>query len=331
MVDRLLVATESGFSLIELIVSLALTVTVMAVVFSAVYPAHGAFATEPEVADVQQRLRVAASMLARELATGGTGSDVHARSQDSAARIPAVLPYRLGPLKADAPGTTRSDVITVLGVPPFAVATTISDPIRAPAAMTVVEDVSGCPLTGRARDPACGFRVGSTVLLSDAAGGWDVFTVSAVSGNQLFLRLVRGVLSRVYESGSRIVEIRITTYYLKSDEVSGTYQLMRYNGAGSDAAVADNVVALEFEYFGDRVGAGQLEQVPITAAELVADPTRRVRRIRTRVRAEAAVAALRGPVGPLFAHGGSGHRPMQWVPDVEVQFDVALRNADLWP
>jgi type II secretory pathway pseudopilin PulG len=41
-----------------------------------------------------------------------------------------------------------------------------------------------------------------------------------------------------------------TTYWLKADDGAGVYQLMAYSG-GNDVPVADNVVGLAFEYFGD--------------------------------------------------------------------------------
>jgi len=42
-----------------------------------------------------------------------------------------------------------------------------------------------------------------------------------------------------------------TTYWLKSDDAAGTYQLIANEGSGADIPVVDHVVALSFEYFGD--------------------------------------------------------------------------------
>ena len=52
----------------------------------------------------------------------------------------------------------------------------------------------------------------------------------------------------------------------------------------------------------------------------------RVRRIRVVVRVQAAAPALRGPVGALFAHGGTALSPARYVPDQEIRFDVSPRN-----
>ena len=65
---------ERGISLIEMTLAAALTIGVMAAVFAMTHSADGAFATEPEVADVQQRFRVAVDALTRELGTAGAGA-----------------------------------------------------------------------------------------------------------------------------------------------------------------------------------------------------------------------------------------------------------------
>lgn len=41
------------------------------------------------------------------------------------------------------------------------------------------------------------------------------------------------------------------TYYLKANDAAQTYQLMYYDGNQTDLPIVDNVVALNFQYFGD--------------------------------------------------------------------------------
>jgi len=85
-----------GFSLVELLVALALTLGVTAAVYSVLRPAESMLNTGPEAADVQQRVRVAAASLFRDLAAAEE-----------------VFPYHLVGPAADPPGTFRRDVITV--------------------------------------------------------------------------------------------------------------------------------------------------------------------------------------------------------------------------
>jgi hypothetical protein len=104
--------------------------------------------------------------------------------------------------------------------------------------------------------------------------------------------------------------------------------------------VVDHIVALAFEYFGDPSPFGSGAEVRLTPAELVDGPwlpdganvnrydadLRRVRRVVIRVRAQAASAALRGPAGLLFTHGGTARDARRRVPDVDASFDVSPPN-----
>jgi hypothetical protein len=166
------------------------------------------------------------------------------------------------------------------------------------------------------------------VLVRDPQG-FDLFIVSTIAGSNVTLEQVRHVLARPFDAGSRIVEVVATTYYLRADEGARTYQLMRYNGRSSDAAVVDNVLSLAFEYFGGAAGGERL--VPLAVDEVARNPPPIVRRVKVRVRIQAAAQSLRGPAGALFVHGGSARQARRWAPDLETTVDVALRNAGLEP
>jgi hypothetical protein len=55
----------------------------------------------------------------------------------------------------------------------------------------------------------------------------------------------------------------------------------------------------------------------------------RIRTIAVTVRVQAANAALRGPAGALFRHGGTAHSGNRWLPDQELRFQVAPRNLNV--
>src|SRR5262245_9320743 len=72
---------ERGFSLIEMVVAVALTMVAVGSVFSLLDPAQGAFATGLEAADVQQRLRVAQNSLFDDFAMAGAGPQIGGRTR----------------------------------------------------------------------------------------------------------------------------------------------------------------------------------------------------------------------------------------------------------
>jgi hypothetical protein len=57
----------------------------------------------------------------------------------------------------------------------------------------------------------------------------------------------------------------------------------------------------------------------------------RIRRVRLRLRVQVAVAAMRGPAGLLFAHGGTSASPEFFAPDQQVVLDVVPRNLGVAP
>ena len=131
-------------------------------------------------------------------------------------------------------------------------------------------------------------------------------------------------------------EIRSHTYYLRSDVAAGVFQLRRYDGAATDLPVVDHVVKLEFEYFGAdqmRLDPSRLQDGPWypdggDANRFDADLLS-IRRVRVVLRVQAARAALRGPAGVLFLHGGTAVSLERYLPDREIRFDISPRNLNL--
>jgi hypothetical protein len=249
------VARDRGFSIVETLLALALTMVVAAGAFALLDSAQAAFSAVPEIADVQQRLRVAADTVAAALLMAGAGpaSGPHAGSLHML--FAPVLPYRVGYRRNAPPGSFATDTITVLFVPPAAAEATASVPVTAGNAALRVNTGAACL---RDRDgtpkPTCGFRPGTTVLIADEAGRHDVFTVTAVDGDvaQLAVHKPPGEADTVYPAGSLVVEIVARTYTLRTDAASGIDQLVSYDGSDrADVPVVDDVVGVEFEYFGD--------------------------------------------------------------------------------
>ena len=65
---------EHGFSLIEMTVAMAVMLVVTGSIFALLNPGQGNFVAEPEVADMQQRTRLAADTLYKDLVMVGSGS-----------------------------------------------------------------------------------------------------------------------------------------------------------------------------------------------------------------------------------------------------------------
>jgi hypothetical protein len=126
------------------------------------------------------------------------------------------------------------------------------------------------------------------------------------------------------------------TYHLRNDPATGTPQLMHYDGVSTDLPVVDHVTILRFEYFGDGdipLDPSVFQDGPWVsddpdAASFDADLLQ-IRRVRVALRVQAALESMRGPSSVFFAHSGTSTSVERYLPDLELRFDVALRNLNL--
>lgn len=297
-------------TLAETLISLALTLVVTSTAMALVTPASRASMVQPEAMDVQQRARVAADVVTRDLAFAGAGIYSGPQSGVLPISMPAVLPRRLG-VTGDEPDTARAEAITIIAVPATGAQTTLAEPV---SPSSQVLSVNAAPNCGGA--PLCGFTAGKDVLLSDEAGHFDVFRITSVAGATAGLRLHGQTQGFTYPAGTAVTEVVARTYYLDA----ASRVLRQYDGDLSDQPAVDHISSLAFEYFGD--GLTPLD--PIDRASFADGPwigagssrfdadLLRVRMVRVTVRAEASTPALRGV-----------------APDVQLTVDVAPRSLVL--
>ena len=238
---------EHGFSLIEMSIAMGVMLTVTASVFTLMNPAHGAFAAQPEVSDMQQRLRVSTDTLYKDLVMAGGGAYQGSMSGSLGNFFATVLPRRNGSTNEDAPTVFKTDTITLIYIPQTVAQTTLADhgPSLNSAEMHV-DAAPGCP----PGDDLCGFKPGMTVMMYDASGNYDIFTITNVQSPAMHLQHNQdGLTYTGYDAHTtKIVQASNFVYYLNAV----TNQLMFYDGgAGPDVPIVDNVVGLSFEYFGD--------------------------------------------------------------------------------
>lgn len=241
---------SSGFSLVEMLVAIALLLAVVASVFSILDPAQGTFQAQGQVSDMQQRLRVGLDTLARDLVMAGAGLSAGAAAGPLTSHFAPVMPYRRGDVGDDPRAGTffRRDAISLVYVPPTAAQTTLRGAVDAGTELIAQARVNCGP---DIHDRLCGFTRGMRVLLFNPGGVFDTVTLTDVSGEELHLEH-RTLLSSTYNSGDAVAaEVETHTYYLKSDAATSTFQLMHYDGYQTDLPVVDDVVSIEFEYFGD--------------------------------------------------------------------------------
>lgn len=246
---RRAVRGDSGFTLFEMLIAMTIMLFVVAGIFSVFNPSQGAFQAQPEVSDMQQRLRMAVNTLHKDLVMAGAGTYSGSAAGNLTAFMAPILPYRIG---TDAQGPAsgvffRSDTVSIMYVPTTASQCTIRDQMPQPSSEVKVNAQPGCP----AKDPLCGFEVGMRVLIFDNEGAWDTFTITNVQSDALHLQHRDDDFGKAYGPGANIAQVAMHTYYLRADPATSQFQLMHYDGYRTDEPVVDNVVGFEVGYFGE--------------------------------------------------------------------------------
>ncbi len=187
------VLRSGGFTLIEMMVSMAILTVVVAGVFSLLNPSHGTFQAQPEVSDMQQRLRVAADSINKDLVMAGAGMYSGNMVGTLDAYFSPLLPHRVGTIAADPAGTFRANpqcpltcasAVTIMYVPTTTAQTTISNDMPQPSSEIKVNDQAGCP----EGDDLCGFEEGMRVLIMNPSGNYDIFTITNVQDDAIHLQ-----------------------------------------------------------------------------------------------------------------------------------------------
>ena len=250
---------EAGFSIIEMLIATVIMMAVTGATFALMNPAQGMFTAQPEVSDMQQRLRIAVETLKKDLLMAGAGTySGNSKLGSLGQYVATILPDREGNINPDPPATFKctttfcgslaaSDAITIMYVPPTSAQTTIRDAMPSQSAEIKVNAQAGCP----SGDNLCGFKEGMQVLIFDDSGTSDIFSITKVQDAALHLQHRGQDLSKAYAQNTYITQVAAATYWLKTDTVAETYQLMRYDGYQTDAPIAENIVGLAFEYFAD--------------------------------------------------------------------------------
>jgi hypothetical protein len=242
---------ESGFTVVEMLIAAGIMMVVTGAIFELMNPSRGVFEAQPERADLQQRLRVGAETLRGDLVMAGAGMYAGQAAGALTYFFAPIYPYRaIGTDSDPARGVFyRTDAISLIYVPPTPSQTTISDPMPPNSAEIKVNPQPNCP--GGRQDQLCGFEVGMRLVIFDDQGNWDTFTVTQVQDAAAHLQHRGQDFTVAYAANSNVTQVKTATYYLKTDNAARTYQLMYYDGYDTDLPVVDDVVALEFEYWGD--------------------------------------------------------------------------------
>lgn len=266
---RGLAGSDAGFTIMELLVSSLIMIVVTGAIFGLMNPAQGAFRVQPEVSDVQQRLRIGVDSLQKDLVMAGAGTYNGALAGALTYYIAPIMPYR-GFAQPNAVSDQennvffRDDTISLLYVPSTPSQTTIAQGMPANSAEIKVNAQPNCPPTKG--NELCGFSDGDRAIIFDENGNWDFFVITNVQDDAVHMQHRQQQFSTNYGASSPLTQVTSAMYYWYSDDATQTYQLRYFDGWNVDLPIVDNVVKLRFQYFGDP-------QPPQLTGKPLTDPT----------------------------------------------------------
>ena len=230
---------QVGFTLIELVIAMTITLLIAGVLAGVAQPARAAFDRVPAELELQQRGRTAIEALSQALRVSISGADMDGVFDELTVVVPIAAPAQ-GLLLADQPGP--GGAITL--------------------------GTEQCPNI----QEVCGFNAGAAALIKDSLGNLEIFSIASVNAGARYI-MPATALSRAYPTGSFVVEVDQYTFRL-SEQADGSYSLIRETIAGAMQPIVDFVSGLSFAIVGNDVDISiSLEPAAATARALTAGCT----------------------------------------------------------
>jgi prepilin-type N-terminal cleavage/methylation domain-containing protein len=237
---------RNGFTFVELIVALAVFSVAAVALLRVSIHSQRVGRVEADVADLQQRLRVTAEMMQRDLQMAGAGP-LHGRDVGPLVNYFApIIPARTGLRAPDPALAAFPDRISLVYVPDGGwQASLLADMPTSSADIPVNPAGPGCPTAG-----LCGFTDATRAAILDTeslGSGADLFAVTGITAG-LAHGAPNAPFSRSYNRATAVVvPIAQRVYYLDR----ANRRLMVYDGHQSDMPLIDNVVDLDIAYYAD--------------------------------------------------------------------------------
>lgn len=222
-----------GFTVIELLIAMAIALLIAGALAGVVQPARAAFDRVPAELDLQQR--------------GRTAIDVISQAVRSAGKNVAAT-HALGALSEIVPVVSVTDPVASGGG--FATLTVIAPIADGAQGVLAANQPGGAGSLTLATAPCpnvkdvCGFNRGMTAVITDGSGRYDVFMVASTVVSSRRLTADRS-FPLAYSIGAAVVEIDQHTFSL-APQADGSFSLIRETAAGAVQPVVDFVTALTF-------------------------------------------------------------------------------------
>jgi prepilin-type N-terminal cleavage/methylation domain-containing protein len=254
-----------GFTVIELLVAMTITLIIAGAIASIAQPARAAFDRVPAELELQQRGRTALDVLSQTVRSAGRDVAATASLGPLVDLLPAVSVFDPND-DSSAYGSLSAIVAVVDG------AQGVLETNQPAPGGSITLATAPCP---NVKD-VCGFEPGTTAVIADGLGHFDVFEVALTSPGSRRLT-PDGALSRAYPAGAVVAEVDRHTFSLV-EQADHSYSLIRETAAGAIQPVVDFVSDLSFTVIGSDSPAGFMQATQVDVSLSIQAPTEALRR-----------------------------------------------------
>ncbi len=233
---------QSGHSLTELLVAMAVLSLVMAATAGAFTATLRLSQSQPRRFDLQQQARVALDLIARDVKGAGAGPNLLGSEGLLFDRIPAVWPRKLG-RGGDAPESASEGALTTITVPESDAQARSLAPVEAGSRSLALASARHCGATSS----VCGFRRGTTVLVTGPFGlpaGLHLMSTERVDAQTLEVEPV-AMAALGIAGGAAVAEVVIRGY--EFDSTAG--RLLYFDGESTRQTLIEDVAGFRVRYF----------------------------------------------------------------------------------
>jgi prepilin-type N-terminal cleavage/methylation domain-containing protein len=244
---------EKGFTLVELLVAMAISGIVVAAVYTAFVTQQKSYTVQNQVAETQQNARVGLDLIAREVRMAGYGQPAWSMNADTDGGCFGLCHTVTDPVTV-VDGGGSPDRITVIGcfdtAPP-----TLSQAVVSGAITLKVTDAGVFDNTNNKDSIFIGGFENAKVT-NKSGTTLTIDTDPDTSGNQ-------GLVHN-YDKGTEVNPVRAVTYYVEDDTLR-----RNENTTGGGQPLAENIEDLQITY------ANKIANISVLARSREIDPTYR--------------------------------------------------------
>jgi len=230
---------NGGFTIIELLIAMTITLLLAGTLLGAVRPAREAFDRVPAEIDAQQRGRTAVDAISQAVRSAGRNVAATATLGPLSNLLPAV--------SVSEPDESGFFTELTAIVPVTDGAQGVLDIDQTSPGGFITLAIAPCP---NVKD-VCGFAAGHSAVIADDAGHFEVFTIASTNAGARRL-MPSSALAHAYPAGSAVVEVDQFTFSL-AEQADASYSLIRTTAAGAIQPIVDYVDGLWFELLDDQV------------------------------------------------------------------------------